>query len=335
MKTLSITSSKIATMFQDIKLQLGGKLVANSKEYRLEIDNEVAKGTISGICVESAISYLEFDIVFHHDLSVVHQPDQSGFIHFGYCSKGQIIQNLGTSSKRTVLGQFQTGIYSSSIKKSSFLGFEKKENIKVSIITVDVLSVSDTEFRSQLRKTFFNKPESTDFLYIGSLNLKIFDKIQYLSTISQNGLVRSLLTNSTIYHILALEIEQHKMDLLNSEIAANQLTQSEMEAVKVLSDYISNNPEMPYSLKYLTKKSGLSPLKLQEGFKILHNRTVTDYIRNVRVEVAENLIRTSELNISEIVYTVGLTSRSYFSKIFKAKYNCCPKHYQNNLAVSA
>ena len=62
----------------------------------------------------------------------------------------------------------------------------------------------------------------------------------------------------------------------------------------------------------------------------MHNRTVTDYIRNVRVEVAEELIKNTDLNISEIVYSIGLTSRSYFSKIFKEKYNCSPKYYQEN-----
>lgn len=44
------------------------------------------------------------------------------------------------------------------------------------------------------------------------------------------------------------------------------------------------------------------------------------------------------VNISEIVYSIGLTSRSYFSKIFKEKYNCSPKYYQehqNALAVTA
>ena len=74
----------------------------------------------------------------------------------------------------------------------------------------------------------------------------------------------------------------------------------------------------------------MSPAKLQEGFKLLHNRTVSDFIRNVRVETAEHLIKTTDLNISEIVYTVGLTSRSYFSKIFKQKYKCSPKYYQDN-----
>ena len=46
----------------------------------------------------------------------------------------------------------------------------------------------------------------------------------------------------------------------------------------------------------------------------------------------------SKLNISEVVYSIGFTSRSYFSKIFRRKYNCSPKQYkdkQKTLSVSA
>ena len=138
--------------------------------------------------------------------------------------------------------------------------------------------------------------------------------------------------------ILAMEIQQHKEDKKNAKNNFGSLTKDEMDDIKELSSFIKNYPEIQYSLKYLSKKSGLSPAKLQEGFKLLFDRTVTDYIRNVRVETAEHLIKTTDLNISEIVYSVGLTSRSYFSKIFKEKYNCSPKHYQdhqNSLAVTA
>ncbi|GAA0872142.1 hypothetical protein GCM10009117_12890 [Gangjinia marincola] len=63
----------------------------------------------------------------------------------------------------------------------------------------------------------------------------------------------------------------------------------------------------------------------------MHNRTVADYVRNVRLDKAEELMRTTDLNISEIVYSVGLTSRSYFCKIFKQKYKCSPKQYHMKL----
>ncbi|AWG21613.1 hypothetical protein FFWV33_08735 [Flavobacterium faecale] len=334
MKTLSIISNDINELFTDLQRQLGGQLEVKSNEFQLQIDNEIAKGRISGIPVENAILYMEYDLVFHEDLSILYKIDQSNSVYFGYCSQGTIKQSTGTGEDTKEIEAFQTIIFSNTDQNKNALRFSANEHIKFSIVIVDALSVSDHELRSQLKNTFLDSTNSQAFSYVGSLNLRIFDKIQSLKAISEDALVRNLLTNSTIYLILALEIEQHRLDTMTNDTAAFQLNQYEMKMVKELSDSIIKHPAMPYSIKYLSKRSGLSPLKLQEGFKILHNRTVTDFVRNARVEIAENLIRTSELNISEIVYTIGLTSRSYFSKIFKEKYNCCPKYYQNRSALS-
>ena len=329
MKNILITSNNLITVFQQIEEQLGGKLEIKSKEFKLEINNDIAKGCILGMLVENAISYMEYDIVFKENVSFVKKIDNLDSIHFGYCSRGQVTQSFGDFNKHNKLSQFQTGIFSNSSTRSTFFKFIKNEEVKFSMITIDVLSVSDKELKKQLQNTFLNNEENNIFSYVGSFNLKIAERIEYLNTINQKGLIRNFLINSTVYHILALEIEQHKYDLINANATGNSLTQSDMEAIKEVSELIRNYPEIQYSVRYLSKKSGLSPFKLQEGFKIMHNRTVTDFIRNIRIEAAENLIRTSELNISEIVYTIGLTSRSYFSKIFKAKYKCSPKYYQN------
>ena len=77
---------------------------------------------------------------------------------------------------------------------------------------------------------------------------------------------------------------------------------------------------------------GLSASKLQEGFKDMHGRTVNNFICHIRLLKAEQLLKNSDLNISEIVYSLGWSSRSYFSKIFKEKYNCTPSFYQEQYA---
>lgn len=330
MKNISITSNYIYSIFEQMQAQLGGKLEIKSKEYRLKIDNEIGKGFISGINVEHAICYIEYEIDFKEDVSFIYQHDNSSSIHFGYSSKGYLVQSCGEDGIKNKLNQFQTGIFCNCSKKNTHFNFNKNQKVKISMVSIDTLSVSDPELKEQLKNTFIKNKENNHLSYIGSLNLKIAEKIDILNTINQKGLIKKLLINSTVFLILALEIEQYKYDLAKAKNIFNSLSQADMEIIKRVSEHIKTNPEIQYSLKYLCKKFGLSPFKLQEGFKIMHSRTVTDFIRNIRVEIAENLIRTSELNISEIVYTIGLTSRSYFSKIFKEKYNCSPKHYQNH-----
>jgi len=333
METIAITSKNLPAAFEQLQVQLGGKLFTQSKELRLELKNDLVDGSITGIYIENAIAFIEFEITFKKDISFLFNMNNEHLIHFGYCSKGELYQRFQENPITNTLSQFQTGIFSVTSQKYMHIEFKKEHEVKFSLITVDVNRVSDAELQEQLHTTFLQNTGNQSYSYIGSYNLKIGEKIQYLHDISQKGLIRNLLINSTVYLILALEIEQHKHDLQNTVSTGSKLSKANLEAVRAISEYIKINPEIAYSLKFLSKKAGMSNLKLQEGFKILHNRTVGDYIKNSRVEAAEHLIRTSELNISEIVYTVGLTSRSYFSKIFREKYNCCPKQYKDHQHV--
>lgn len=348
MKTIYIRANNIKNIFDQLQQDLGGQIHILSQEccleYRLEVDNELANGQIMGICFKNHICFMQYDIVFKEDTVLMNNMPITNPIYFMYCSKGGITHSFGQRGQKTVLNQFQTGIFSNFPNMDSTLFFAKDEEVRLSNIMVTAhhnvssLDGKTDHLGSLLFKTFLPRDGAETFAYTGSYNLKIAEQIQQLETIDQKGLVRSLLIQGIINMILAMEIQQHKEDRQNQRNNFGSLTKDEMDDIKELTEFIKNYPEIPYNLKYLSSKSGLSPAKLQEGFKLMHNRTVTDYIRNVRVEAAEHMIKTTNLNISEIVYSVGLTSRSYFSKIFKERYACSPKFYQdhqNTLAVTA
>lgn len=331
MKTITIKSSTISVVFDELHAELGGTLIIKSKEYILKLDNDYAVGTICGAAVENTILYLEFNLTFKSNSTILYEMQKPDFLHFAYCLKGEVFQSFIENKKKNQMSPFQTGIFSNRNDKKSYFYFKREKEIKVSIITLDTSSVNDVELYDYIQNNFFKEPSIQQFAYIGSYNLKIAEKIYELNEIKQNGLTRNLLISSIVYLILALKIEQHTSDEASILNDSSFLTKKNMEAVQSVSNLIKNNPELTYTLKFLSKKTGMSPHKLQRGFKILHNRTVADYVRNVRIELAENLLRTTDLNITEIVYSVGLTSKSYFSKIFKEKYGFNPKHYKKRL----
>lgn len=334
MRTLHINTNTIPQLFNNLQTALGGKLHKTHQELNLELENEMVVGNISGITFKNDISFIQYDVTFKEDTIIKLHSNVTNPINFMYCSKGNLAYGFSDSTSKKHLNQFQTGIFSSNPTQDRILFFRKDQHVKFSNIKVDATTKDNDEsidlLKTQLTKNFMPKDGEEIFSYISSYNLKIAEKFQQIDAIKQKGIVRNLLINGNVHVILAMEIQQHKEDIKNMKNNFGSLTRSEMEDVEEVSTFIKNYPEIQYSLKYLSKKSGLSPSKLQEGFKLLHNRTVTDFIRNVRIETAENLIKTTDLNISEIVYSVGLTSRSYFSKIFKEKYDCSPKYYQEN-----
>lgn len=334
MKTVTINTEKIQNIFEELRQNFEGKVSFDLEEYKLEVNNRFAKGSILGASFNDDISYVQFDMTFSTAVRMNVVSDLSSPLYFGYCSKGNLSHSFGLSGEERKLKTFQTAILTSKDSHENILFFEGDKRTKFTLIIVGTQTADENQMHSlnqQVKETFFeNNTTTKDFFYTGSYNLKIAEKIDQLNAISQTGVVRNLLKEGILRIILAMEIQQHTDDL-NFSKDANCLTLKEMEEIKELSESIKANPEETFTIKSLSKRSGLSPNKLQEGFKMIHNRTVNDYITHMRVLKAEILIRTSDLNISEIVYCIGFTSRSYFSKIFKQKFNCSPKDYKFNL----
>tara|TARA_R110002049_G_scaffold242357_1_gene416196 strand:+ start:35543 stop:36559 length:1017 start_codon:yes stop_codon:yes gene_type:complete len=338
MKHLHISATNFEAILSQLQTALQGRLINNLKESILTIDTDLGYGTIRGTKSKGGISYLEFDITFNEDIKLTIASPVKTAINFAYCAEGKMAHTFNNASNRIELETFQTAILSNIEQENNTLYFYRDVQVVMSLISVNTRfgNPGDFAINKELRERYIeNKTE--DVAIVGSYNLKIAERIKQLQAIKQDGVVRALLIEGLVHVILALEIEQHKKDTLRKENATGSLTCKEMTKVKDLSEFINNFPETNLTVTELSHKIGLTPTKLQEGFKLMHNRTVNDFIRDVRVTRSEVLIKTTDMNISQILYTLGFSSRSYFSKIFKEKYNCSPSQYklQNKLAVSA
>ncbi|PKB17331.1 two-component regulator propeller domain-containing protein [Flavobacterium sp. 5] len=78
------------------------------------------------------------------------------------------------------------------------------------------------------------------------------------------------------------------------------------------------------SVELLSSKVFLSRSQLYRKIKVLTGVSVNEFIRNVRLEKAKQLIEQGDNNINEISYKVGFTSPSYFTKCYKIKYGHLP-----------
>ncbi|WP_417189033.1 hybrid sensor histidine kinase/response regulator transcription factor [Bacteroides sp.] len=86
-----------------------------------------------------------------------------------------------------------------------------------------------------------------------------------------------------------------------------------------------SNPDL--SVEFLCDKLGMGRTKLYATAKEVCGKPLGDYIRDTRLEHAAKLLRTTGMNITEIIYETGFGSNSHFSKIFKAKYGMTPTEY--------
>lgn len=334
MRTIFLETTANNKILEQFHRTMGGELSSDGREHSLKIDNEWGQGHIKEMSFKGGISHLMVDMEFSQELGIALEGSKEPSICFAYCSNGQMVLGQGKYGERTKLENFQTGILAG--KQQKELQFGADIAIKMILILVNPLENREEEdhLNRRLQKMFFGEDPEASFSYAGSYNLRIAERVQQLGSINETGIARSFMVKGLIHMILALEIQQHADDLrCDNASMASSLTTKEMDTIRELSLFINNYLDRTLSISYLCKKGGLSPSKLQEGFKLLHNATVTNYIRDVRIRKAEELIKNTDLNISEVVYSIGLISRSYFSKIFKAKYKCSPKLYREKQQV--
>jgi two-component system response regulator YesN len=95
--------------------------------------------------------------------------------------------------------------------------------------------------------------------------------------------------------------------------------------------YIENNYKSQFSYKDVAREIFISPSYFLNLFKKITGQTFTDYLTDVRIASAKNLLKTSEMNITEIAYEIGFNNSNYFSNIFKKSVGISAKEYRKKI----
>lgn len=99
---------------------------------------------------------------------------------------------------------------------------------------------------------------------------------------------------------------------------------------KVLS-YIHNDPCRDYSLSDLLGQVRIQKSVFLQSFRSVTGTTPLQYIINLRLETACDLLAETDLQISQISDKCGFKDPFYFSRCFKKKYSLSPRQYREHL----
>lgn len=333
MKDIYIVPQNSHHVLLQFKEALGGNIEEQWGEYKLIINSQLAFGCIRYIGFEKGISLFEFDLKFFEDTTIKLEKSDYNPIQFLYCLSGQLEHKFETDKAYHKIGEFQSIITSRKVSDQSYYKFKKGINTQLNIIQVVRVKFLKKRFNKlsnlnkDLYQVFLDTDNEKNFAYYDVVNLKMADWVKKLKSTKNNSMLKVLQLEGMVYQILFNHINEHDK-VLKDKTPDTHLLKKELKIIKQLGEKIVKNVSKDYKLNQLASETGLSQAKLQEGFKVLYARTVTEYIRHVRLQAARDLIQSSDSNISEVVYAIGFSSRSYFSKIFKEKYNISPSQFK-------
>ncbi|WP_333813971.1 helix-turn-helix domain-containing protein, partial [Muricomes intestini] len=102
-----------------------------------------------------------------------------------------------------------------------------------------------------------------------------------------------------------------------------------LDVIRTAKAYIeANYMSDDVSLNTAAAAVNMSPSYFSSVFGREVGRTFVEYLTDVRMDKAKELLMCSALKTSEIGYEVGYKDPHYFSYIFKKTQDCSPKEYR-------
>lgn len=189
---------------------------------------------------------------------------------------------------------------------------------------------------------------SDDLLSSSLLAKSQFASIRKMLSQAEHGLAFPVSAIMKVYSALdTLAVEQEKfvqflkflyilyelsladdVKVLSSSSFANTSRNKESRRVQKVKQYINDHYAEPLRLKDLASLAGMSPVAFSRFFRVRTNRTLSDYIADIRLGFAARMLVDTTRNISEICYECGFNNLSNFNRMFKAKRGSTPREFR-------
>lgn len=107
--------------------------------------------------------------------------------------------------------------------------------------------------------------------------------------------------------------------------------ENENSFILKVQNYVEKNiQDSDLSVKKLSEYLKLSQIQTYRKIKALTGQPPVQFIRTLRLQKALGLLKSSELNISEIAYEIGFNDPNYFTRIFKKTFGFVPGDLRDN-----
>ena len=93
--------------------------------------------------------------------------------------------------------------------------------------------------------------------------------------------------------------------------------------------YINTNFHKKINLQSVAEIANYSPEHFSRQFKKYTGMGFNQYLTNVRLSHAKNMLLNNDISITQVCYESGFGSLRSLDRAFKNKFNCSPKNYKN------
>lgn len=111
----------------------------------------------------------------------------------------------------------------------------------------------------------------------------------------------------------------------------SQTIQSKIEILERLKEYIGTHINEELTVTSLAEQFHYHPSYLSRLFRSHHEETLSDYITHEKMQVAKQMLATSDKLVQDISLELGYQSSQAFSRAFKRESGLTPQEYRRTL----
>lgn len=196
------------------------------------------------------------------------------------------------------------------------------------------LTISDDVIRQTIDKLNELHPKTSSWgdwgidhsLFHLNNNRELADTINRIIKITQSeqGKVKDLMVELTLQEMLVRLMQTQARELFESSfklMASNN-------ALAAVIQYIKQNLNNRIEFDTLSDKACMSRASFFKKFKETMGETPAQFIIKERIKMAQNKLKHTNMNITEVCYDCGFENLSHFIKAFKTEVGMTPKAYQ-------
>lgn len=109
---------------------------------------------------------------------------------------------------------------------------------------------------------------------------------------------------------------------------ANQHTDEEILNLQL---WLRQHMDTDIQVESAAEISGISPRTLSRRFKLATGQSFNEYLTQLRIDTARDLLQNSNLPIGDVADRVGYKDSAYFSRLFKRTTGISPREYRNTV----
>lgn len=153
--------------------------------------------------------------------------------------------------------------------------------------------------------------------------IKIVNNVRIMRVVQR--IVNELETKSVYYQYLVVMYYAELLVLIYRYMDEAYLPICTNDSLRKAIAYIRLNYHSDININKVAEEVGISERYLRNLFSQYLNLSPLDYLNQIRINKAVELLRNTEMSIKEVCFQCGFQSPQYFSRIFKQQMGVSPR----------